>query len=118
MRYGVSVPWNLVCSAAIGFFIMATPSLLTFEGPLADADHVLGALVVTISVISMAEVVRAGRYINVLFGVLLLLTSLIVGDRTVPVILTHIVISGLLVALSFRRGKILETYGSWNRLIK
>ena len=37
-------------------------------GRTADNDHLFGALVRTVAVIVMAEVIRAGRFLNVLFG--------------------------------------------------
>ncbi len=56
------------------FFGEGTVRVLTSEvmfgsqATAADSDHLVGALVVTIAVIVMAEVIRAGRLINVLFG--------------------------------------------------
>ena len=68
MVWGVTMPWNLVQSAAIGLWLMIAPAVLGSTCAAADSDHLIGALVLTIAVIAMAAVVRAGRYLNVLLG--------------------------------------------------
>jgi len=41
--------------------------------PMANSDHLVGALVLIVAVIAMAEVARPVRFINVLFGLWLAL---------------------------------------------
>ena len=50
-----SAPWNLWLSALVGVWLMAAPTLLGLAGAAADSTHIMGALVVTFSVIAFAE---------------------------------------------------------------
>ncbi len=59
---GVTVPWTLGLSAAIGAFLMlASRSVFGNEAAMANSDHLLGALVLTTAVIAWAEVARPLR---------------------------------------------------------
>ncbi len=68
MTWGVNIPWTLLVSSAVGIWLMFAPSVFATQGRAADSDHLVGALVVTFAVIAMAEVTRAARLINILFG--------------------------------------------------
>src|SRR3546814_8652098 len=65
---GVTIPWTLAVSVLIGAFLMFSRLVLGTEPPLADSDHLVGALVITVAVIAMAEVARPLRFLNVAFG--------------------------------------------------
>ena len=62
MLWGVTAPWNLVLSAALGIWLMFAPAFLGTQGGAADSDHLVGALITTVAVIAMAEVIRAGTF--------------------------------------------------------
>lgn len=113
---GVSAPWNLIASILVGMWLMCTRLTVGAEGPLANADHLIGALAITIAITAFAEVGRAVRYVNVLFGVALLIVPF-VYDASTPVMLSEVVCGLLLILLSLRRGAIRGQYGSWNRRI-
>ena len=68
MFWGVTAPWNLLLSATLGVWLMFSPAVFGTQGSAANSDHLAGALVVTVAVIATAEVARAGRFINALFG--------------------------------------------------
>ena len=68
MAWGVTAPWNLVASAALGIWLMFSPAVFGTQAGAADSDHLIGALIAAVAVIVMAEVIRAGRFLNVLFG--------------------------------------------------
>lgn len=69
---GVGMPWTLLASAALGLWLMFTRLSLGTHPPLADSDHLMGALIVTVAVIAMAEVARALRFVNIIFGLWLI----------------------------------------------
>ena len=46
---GVSLPWNLAAAALVGFWLMFTRLTLGAEGGMANADHVIGALALTVT---------------------------------------------------------------------
>ena len=56
---GVSLPWTLVASIALGLWVMFSPSVYGSTGSAANSDYVTGALIVTVAAISTAEVIRA-----------------------------------------------------------
>jgi len=64
---GVSVPWTLLASAAFGIVLMLTHLLFDTAAPIADSDHLVGALIVAVAVMAMAEVGRTLRCINLAF---------------------------------------------------
>lgn len=66
--WGVNLPWNLLLSVVIGLRWMFYPGNFGIEGSAANNFTTLGALVVTFSVIAMAEVGRALRFINIAFA--------------------------------------------------
>ena len=61
MVWGVSLPWNLLVSAALGLWLMFAPSRAGSVGRL-PTDHLVGALIVTAAVIALADVGRAVRF--------------------------------------------------------
>jgi nucleoside-diphosphate-sugar epimerase len=113
---GVSLPWNLALSGLIALSLLFTRLTFGSTGAMANADHVIGFLVLTTLSIAAAEPTRAVRYLNVLFGVALLATPF-VFDATTPATLNSIVCGIALIVLSRRRGRIRQRYGNWTRLV-
>ena len=113
---GVSLPWTLALSAAIGAWLMFTRLTLEAEGVMADADHLIGSLVITTSAIACAEVARPVRYLNIVWAIALLPLPFIF-DATAAQQMATVVCSAALVGLSMPRGRIRQTYGTWNRQI-
>ncbi len=117
MTWGVTLPWPLAVSTALGIWLMIAPSLLGTIGTAADSDHLVGALVVTFSVIAWAEVTRAARWFNALFSVWLLAAPWFLVGGTLTATLNDLVVGLLLLIMSLPRGAIRERYASWNRYI-
>jgi uncharacterized membrane protein len=113
-----SAPWNLMLSALIGAWLMSAPTLLGLTGAAADSTHIMGALVVTCSVVAFAEPSRLVRWFNVLFGLWVLLSPwVLAGDMSAWPWIG--VASGFaLIALSIRRGPVEDRYGNWQRMIR
>ena len=109
---GVGLPWNLVLSALIGLWLLFTRLTFGTTGSMANADHVIGFVVLTTVSIAAAEATRAVRYLNVLFGAALLVTPFLLDAGTAAMI-NSIVCGIALIALSFRRGPIRQRYGTW-----
>jgi nucleoside-diphosphate-sugar epimerase/uncharacterized membrane protein len=113
-----SAPWNLLLSALVGVWLMAAPTMLGLAGTAADSTHIMGALVVTFSVIAFAEPARLVRVFNVLCGVWVLLAAWLLDGGT-PLWPWISVVSGLaLIALSLRCGPVEDRYGGWQRFIR
>jgi nucleoside-diphosphate-sugar epimerase len=116
MISGVSLPWNLALSAIIGLSLLFTRVSLGATGGLADADHLIGSLVLTVVSIAAAEVARPVRYVNALLGATLVVTPF-VYDADLVATAARIVLGAALIALSVRRGPIRNRYGNWSRLL-
>lgn len=113
---GVTVPWNLALCVLIGAWLMFTRVTLGNEAGMANADHLIGAFVITVSIIAWAEVARSVRYLNIVLGIALLITPFVFGAGLLSTA-ASIVCGVLLIALCLRRGPVNEQYGTWDRLI-
>lgn len=111
-------PWNLIVSLAVGLWFMISPGLLDFNGKLADSNHLVGALIISMSIIAMSEVVRSLRFINTLFGAWLIASVWIFSNPGSTVLWSQIVAGILLIALSFPKGIINDEHGGFNKYIK
>jgi hypothetical protein len=112
-----SAPWNLWLSTLVGAWMMAAPTLLGLAGGVADSTHIIGALVVTFSVIAFAEPARLVRVLNVVCGVWMLLAAWLLDGGT-PAWPWISVVSGLaLIAFNLRCGAVEDRYGNWQRFI-
>jgi len=80
--WGVTVPWTLLASCVLGAWLMFSRMMSATAGPIANNDHVVGALVITIAVCTMAEVARPVRFLNLLFGVWLLAAPWVLRSRS------------------------------------
>lgn len=113
---GVNLPWNLALAAVLAASLLFTRLTFGAEGAMADADHLIGFLALTIISLAAAEVARPLRYGLIPLGAVLLITPFLLEAGA-----THrigsIVIGLMLIALSFRRGAIRERYGTWDRYI-
>ncbi len=115
--WGVTLPWNLLVTSALGIWLMIAPFSLGSTGTAAHVDHLIGALIVTASVVALADVGRAVRFINVLFGALIVIAPWALGGATQGSRWNDLVIGVLVILLSFPRGKIGDLYGDFQRLI-
>ena len=61
---GVSLPWNLALSGLIAASLLFTGPTFGSTGAMANADHVIGFLVLTTLLIAAAEPTRALRYVK------------------------------------------------------
>lgn len=116
--WGVSLPWTLLTSTAIGIWLMASPGIFGTTGAAASSNHLVGALVVVVAVVATAEVVRAGRFLNVAAGAWLAVAPWILSGAGLPEQLTTSVAGLALIALSLPRGPIRERYGTADRHIR
>ncbi|MEG3191215.1 NAD-dependent epimerase/dehydratase family protein [Lysobacter sp. D1-1-M9] len=115
---GANMPWTLVVSALLGASLMFTRLLFDTRPPMADSDHLVGALIVTFAVMAMAEVGRTLRFVNVCFGLWLVIAPWVLGGAGTVASWTGVLIGLAVIALSLPRGKRSgEHYGSWDRFV-
>jgi hypothetical protein len=118
--WGMSVPWTLALSTAVGLVLMCLPTALgiPIETTAADIAHLGGALIVTVSVVCMGEVVRLGRYINVLLGLAVGIGPWLTAEATTMFAILCTAAGAIAAALAFPRGPKRESYGSWDRFVR
>ncbi len=110
---GCSLPWNLVLSTVLGIVLMLLPSWLHVTETLIDCDRIIGALVIVVSVISMAEVLRSARFFLWPLAAILFIEALFNSSGITFTLQPGIAL--ILAALAFPRGKLKETYGFQRR---
>jgi hypothetical protein len=118
MVWGVAMPWNLVVSVGLGVWLMLTPSVLGSAGVAAHSEHLVGALIVTVAVIALADVGRAVRFINILFGALVIAAPWLLGGATSTSKWSDAIAAALVILLSLPRGPVGERYGTWDPFIR
>ena len=116
--WGMTVPPALVGSTVLGIWLMAAPALLGTTGGAADSDHLVGALVVCVAVIAMAEVGRVLRFVNLAFGAWLIAAPIVMSGGSTAHTVSSIGCGLALLALSIPRGTVRETYGTAGRFIR
>jgi len=114
---GVNIPWNLALCVLIGGWLMLTRLTFGTTGGMADADHLIGALVITAAVTCFAETMRLFRFIIIPLGVALLITPFVYEVTTAGLINT-LICGVVLIALSLRCGPAYYSYGSWDRFVR
>jgi nucleoside-diphosphate-sugar epimerase/uncharacterized membrane protein len=115
---GMTVPWTLVASAAIGLMLMFTRVLFGTVPPMANSDHLIGALIFTVAAIATAEVARPIRFINALFGAWLIVAPWLLAGSSTIASWTGAAAGLALIALSLPRGKRSEQhYAGWDRYV-
>jgi uncharacterized membrane protein len=117
MFWGLTAPWNLLMTVALGAWLMGAPSIFKIHGRAADTDHIIGALVVSVAIIAFAEVARAARFLNIALALALIVLTWLVGGMTQASGVNNLIAAALLIVLSIPPGRIRNTYGTWNPLI-
>jgi Vitamin K epoxide reductase family len=118
MMRGVTLPWTLAASAVLGLWLMFTRLIFGTVPPMADSDHLVGALVVTIAIIAMAEVARLLRFINALFGLWLIAAPWLLSGASPIGYWAGVSVGLALVLLSLPRGtRSHDHYAGWDRLV-
>lgn len=117
--WGMSAPWTLIISAVIGIALMALPdnSGVPIKDSLANVNHLCGALIVVVAVICMGEVVRAGRYLNILLGLAVAVLPWLLSDDYTTVKIIDTIAGILVIVLAVPRGIKKEEYGLWDKYV-
>lgn len=113
---GISLPWNLLACMLIGIWLMLTRLSLGTADGMAHADHLIGALVVTIAITAVAEAARSVRFLIAPLGMALLVLPFIY-ETPVQSVAGSIFCGLALMALCLPRGAVNKHYGSWDRYI-
>lgn len=117
---GMSSPPTLIVATVAGVVLMFSPTWfgIDIRTHAADIAHLGGALIVTVSVIAMGEVLRLVRYLNVLLGLIVAVGPWLTDGMTFGYAATCSALGLLVAALAVPRGAKLETYGGWDRYVR
>jgi SPW repeat len=97
---------------------MLAPSVLGITGGAAHSNHLVGALILTVAIIALAEVGRAVRFVNVILGAWVIASPWLLGGTTTAATWNDMTVGTLVILLSFPRGPVFEQYGSFQRYIR
>lgn len=114
---GITLPYNLALVILIGISLMFTRITFDATGAMANFDHLVGSLVVTVTVIALAESGRTLRFLNIVLGGTLIVATLVYAPSTLH-LLANITAGLALMLLSLRKGPIQNNYGIWTKFIK
>lgn len=114
--FGITLPWNLLLLIFLGVWLIISASYIK-SGFLINVHYVLGPLVIFFSLIACAEVFRVLRFLNLVFAAVLLITLGFHHESSLFIILHNLFLGGMIFFLSFPKGKVVEKYGVWQRLI-
>lgn len=117
MFWGVTAPWRLLACVAAACFLVFTPAIFGMAGTAADSNRLAGLIVITVSVIVMAEVLRSGRFLNLLLGAWILISPLVMTGFPRQAMWANIAVGLVVILCSVGRGTIKERYGTWDRCI-
>ncbi|MEX2592019.1 MAG: vitamin K epoxide reductase family protein, partial [Anditalea sp.] len=100
--WGMSFPWTLTLSTILGIWLMFAPAVfgVGIETLAADINHLGGALIAVVAVVCMGEVLRIGRYFNVLLGLVVAVAPWFVQDSTLTLNISGAVAGIIVAALS------------------
>jgi uncharacterized membrane protein len=118
MVWGVALPWSLLLSVLVGLVLMASPEITSAGGDAANSDQLLGALIVTVAMIALADVGRITRFLNILFGAWVVIAPWILDGATSSSTLSAAIAGVLVILLSLPRGPVGERYGTWQGYIR
>ena len=118
MVWGVALPWNLVVTVGLGLWLMVAPFAWGSTGMAAHSDHVIGALIVTVVMIALADVGRAARFVNVPLGAWVILAPWVLSGAAISATWNDAIVGGFVILLVVPRGPVRERYGSYQRFIR
>ena len=116
--WGASWPLTLLAAIAVGLWLLAAPDVLGTTGAAADSDHLVGAAVITIAAVALAEPTRAARFANLLPGAWLLASPWLLGGMTSASRISNLIAGVAVIVLSLPRGPIRDRYAGWDALIR
>jgi hypothetical protein len=118
MTWGVTLPWPLLASFALGIWLMASPAVFDSTGTAAASNQILGALVVTFAGIALAEVTRAARFMNVAAGAWVTAAPWLLSGAGSFAVWNDLLAGLAIILLSLPRGSVRESYGRWDRYVR
>ena len=115
MVWGFTPTWGLLVATALGGWMMFSPTVFESAGLMRDSSFVVGALVIVVSVIAMADVARVTRYLNVVLGAWLVLAPWFLAGVAAAASWNAAAVGALVIAASLPLGAWRDRYGGAER---
>jgi hypothetical protein len=118
LLWGFTGSWPLVLSTLAGIALMVAPDLfgISIAAGAADLDHLVGALVVVVAVIAMAEVARPARLLDVPLGLALVIAPWFLDGATAAWAWTTAALGLVVALLGVPVGRLRDHYGAYDRV--
>ncbi|MBF9253721.1 vitamin K epoxide reductase family protein [Pontibacter sp. 172403-2] len=118
--WGISFPWTLVVSMLLGIALVVAPGLfgVGIQETVADIFHLSGSLMVVVSVFSMGEPLRIGRYLNILLGLVVAAVPWFLEDVPTALSITGLGLGLAVAALALPLGAKTQRYAGWDDYIR
>lgn len=110
-------PYNLMLCSVLGVWLMFSPSVFGYAGQPAHSDYIAGALVITFSVVAMGEIVRSLRFVNIVLGAWIGIAPYLLHNPDETGLYNAIACGILIIVFSIRRGRIVHSYGGFNKYV-
>lgn len=119
MLWGFTNSWSLWLATAIGVWLMFAPAAfgIGIEQAAADSDHLVGSIIIVIAIISLAEVARPARFLNVPLGLWLIIAPWFLPGSTTASQWNSAAMGVAVVLLSLPLGKLRDHYGSFDKFV-
>jgi hypothetical protein len=119
MFWGFTGTFTLWLSVAIGIWLMFAPARfgIAIDRPAADSDHLVGALVIVVAVIALAEVARPVRFLNLPLGLWLMVAPWWLAGATTASRWNSAAMGLAIILLSLPLGRLRDHYGSFDAIV-
>ncbi|RIV22405.1 vitamin K epoxide reductase [Fibrisoma montanum] len=108
-----------ILNALLGLWLIVSPAVLQVDTNIADNAHIVGPIIVTVSVIAISDSVRNVRLVNTLCGGWLLIAPWVMGYNNLPATINDLVVGSLTIGLSLVRGHVGHQFGGgWRSLFQ
>jgi hypothetical protein len=108
---------TLALCGLLGVWLMLTPAVLGVTGAAADSAYVVGPLVISVSVVALADVARSVRWLNLPLALWLAASPWLLEGAGVASRWNAVAAALLLAVLSIPRGRIGDRFGSFTKYI-
>lgn len=119
MLWGFTNSWSLWLCVAVGVWLMFAPAAfgIGIEKPAADSDHLIGAMIIVVAIIALAEVARPARFLNVPLGLWLMVAPWFLPGATSASQWNSAAMGLATVVLSLPLGKLRDHYGTFDEIV-
>lgn len=108
-----------IINTVLGIVLMVLPGVFGFDKGVANVYHILGPIIVMFAFTAIFECTRPVRWANIPLAILLILSPLFVDSSEGFSILLSIVIGGLVLLFSLRKGKFKHKFSDgWAELFQ